>query len=173
MYNASPDLIAAIETIHQAMPDASDEKIARELRAKFPEVISANRDALLIAGLDSMINSAKGWANGPITIQTKRGPIEVDAEVLGHLAVHDCDGRTHVTHVPTGLQVVSLPPQVSREALRLAVERLQKFDWSFSEPRANFSKNTKAEITSLFQELVDAASYPDSTAWTPGPGPWL
>jgi hypothetical protein len=147
-----------METIHQAMPDASDEEIAREIHAKFPEVLSANREALLIAGLDSMINQAKGWANRLITIQTKRGPIEVDAEVLGRLAVHDCDGRTHVTHVPTGLLVASLPPQVSRESLRLTVERLQKFDWNFPEPRAGFSKNTKIEIRRLFQELVNAAS---------------
>jgi hypothetical protein len=139
------------------MPDASDEEFVRELHAKFPEVMSANRNALLVGGLESMINAAKGWANRLITIQTKRGPIEVDAEVLGHLAVHDCDGSTHITHVPTGLQVAALPPQVSREALRLTVERLQKFDWSFPEPRANFSKNTMAEIGSIFDELVQTA----------------
>ena len=52
-------LTEAIRMLDQAMPGAGDEEIARELKAKFPEVISDNRDALMIAGLDSMINEAK------------------------------------------------------------------------------------------------------------------
>jgi hypothetical protein len=59
MSKPSEDLISAIDVLDQAMPTASDEEIARELKAKFPEVISDNRDALMIAGLDAMIDKAK------------------------------------------------------------------------------------------------------------------
>src|SRR5262249_30089788 len=93
MSKPAPDLTSAIDTIHQAMPDASEEEIARELRAKFPEVLSADRDALIDAGLDSMINEAKGWMSQVIAIQTEEGQWQIEAETLGLLAIHDCVGN--------------------------------------------------------------------------------
>jgi hypothetical protein len=156
------DLIAAIDAVHQAMPAASDEEIARELHAKFPEV---NHDALIDdARLESMIDGAKGWTSRVIAVQTESGPVEIDAEVLGYLALHDGVVNrefTVITHVPTGFKVAALPPQIRIEALRRTVERLQKFNWDFNwdseGPRCPFPQTTMAEIRSILGQLVEGS----------------
>jgi len=95
-----------------------------------------------------------------ITVKTKRGPMEIPAEVFGHLAMHPCvgndplPGSVAITHAPSGLRIAWLPPWVSKRSIRDAIECLSRLpiDWDCPQPRRP-SKAVLIEFRRTIDEL--------------------
>jgi hypothetical protein len=85
------------------------------------------------------------WTIETISLATRQGTRQVQAQVFSKLAVHKEEipplagisglGRIIVTHVPSGCAVMKLPACVPLAAVLAAVEGLAALNWDFTEPK--------------------------------------
>jgi hypothetical protein len=112
------------------------------------------------------------WTTATISLATRQGTRQVQAQVFGKLAVHKEEipplegisglGRIVVTHVPSGCALMKLPASVPLAAVLKAVEELALENWDFTgskdAPQESLleAKRIRATLRSSYDPPADA-----------------